>query len=99
MPETSEQNIQAAESLQKRSQLLRESSIRRAVKVLELKRDRIHEELHQVISHIALLVPLADMAGDSAEFYSQLLQDAVEQVGDEAFTQLLMQVLQELPRL
>jgi hypothetical protein len=98
MLETLEQNLLSAECLRERSQLLRECSIRRAAKVLAAKRERIREELEQVISHIALLVPLTDMANGSAEAYAQLLQDAAAQLGDEAFTQLLLQVLQEIQR-
>ena len=98
MLETSEQNVLSAESLRERSLWLRECSIRRATKVLEAKRKRIHEELEQVIAHIALLVPLSDFANSSAEAYAQLLQDAAAQLGDEAFTQLLLQVLQEILR-
>lgn len=98
MLETSEQNLLSAEYLRERSQSLRECSVRRAAKVLEAKRKRIHEELEQVISHIALLVPLTDMANSPAEAYSQLLQEAAAQLGDEAFTQLLVQVLQEIQK-
>lgn len=96
MLDCSDQDVLLADSLRERSQLLRECSISRAAKVLDAKRQRIREELEQLIYHIALLVPLAGDGNSSTEFYCQLLQDAVERLGDRAFAQLLLQVLQDL---
>ena len=96
MLESLEQDVLLADFLQQRAQHLRECSIRRTVQLLEAKRRRIREELEQLIGHIALLVPLTGAANNSTESHSQLLRDAVEQLGDEAFAQLLLQVLQEI---
>jgi|GEM_PF-4939507 len=71
-------------------ELKRERSIRRAVKVLETKRNGIKEELQQLIKHIALLVPTAN------ESNSELLQEAVKRLEDDGFAQLLLQIIQEL---
>jgi hypothetical protein len=96
MLDSVEQDVLLTECLQERSRLLRECSIRRTVKVLEAKRRSIREELEQLVLHIALLVPLSGVSNRSTESYADLLQDAVKQLGDDAFAQLLLQVLQEL---
>jgi hypothetical protein len=72
----------------------RERSIRRTVKVLEFKRKRIHEELEQLILHLALLIP-SGASATSNTVSSELLEEAVNRIGDEAFGQLLLQILQE----
>ncbi|NJL83021.1 MAG: hypothetical protein HC890_08800 [Chloroflexaceae bacterium] len=75
----------------------RERSIRRTVTVLEAKRKRVRDELQQVIQHLALLVPVS--AGPEAkEIYAQIVQDAAQRLGDDAFAQLLLQILQESPK-
>lgn len=71
----------------------RERSVRRTATVLEAKRVRIRDELQQLVRHMALLVPAGTQ---TAESYAALLQDAAERIGDDAFTQLLLQVLQEI---
>ncbi|WP_254657999.1 hypothetical protein [Pleurocapsa sp. PCC 7327] len=70
------------------TEFVRERSIRRTVKVLEAKRKRIREELEQLIQHLDLLVP-------SSATSSDLLQEAIQRIGDDAFSQLLMQLMQE----
>ena len=74
----------------------RERSIRRTVKVLESKRKHIREELQQLIMHIALLVPMTGVSQTPTDFHLDLLKEAVERLGDDAFTQLLMQLLESL---
>jgi hypothetical protein len=74
----------------------RERSIRRTVKVLEFKRKRIHEELEQLILHLALLIPSIGTSATSNTVSSELLEEAVNRIGDEAFGQLLRQILQEV---
>lgn len=69
----------------------RERSIRRAVAVLAAKRQRIRDDIEQLISHISLLVP---PSSSGLETYN-VLEDAAERLGDDAFTQLLLHVLQE----
>jgi hypothetical protein len=69
----------------------RERSIRRAVAVLEAKRQRIRDDIEQLISHITLLVPPSSSARDAYN----MLEDAAGRLGDDAFAQLLLHVLQE----
>jgi hypothetical protein len=72
----------------------RERSIRRTVTVLEAKRKRIRQELQQLVRHIALLVPAAESKSVN-QSQSDLLAEAAKRLGDEAFAQLLLQILQE----
>jgi hypothetical protein len=90
------EEILLSELLRSHSQSLREASIRRTVQVLESKRKRIREELVQLILHISLLVPLADVSTHSGEVYTALLQESVQQLGDEAFAELFLQILKEI---
>ncbi|MDJ0718970.1 MAG: hypothetical protein QNJ54_32885 [Prochloraceae cyanobacterium] len=73
----------------------RERSIRRTVKVLEAKRKRIRDELEQLIAHAAMLIPLEKSSISANQTNSDLLQEAVERMGDDAFAQLLLQILRE----
>jgi hypothetical protein len=77
------------------SKFERERSIRRTVTLLEAKRKRFREELQQLVSHLTWLIPLKSVPSSARTFHTDLLAEAVEQLGDEAFTQLLLQVLQE----
>lgn len=69
----------------------RERSIRRAVTVLETKRRRIRDDIEQLISQISLLMPPSSSDRETCA----VLEDAAGRLGDEAFVQLLLQVLQE----
>lgn len=71
----------------------RERSVRRTVTVLEAKRKRIRQELRQLIQHLALLIPAEPLVADRPQ--SDLLQEAAKRLGDEAFAELLLQILQE----
>ncbi|MGF1479564.1 MAG: hypothetical protein ACFB4I_08740 [Cyanophyceae cyanobacterium] len=73
----------------------RERSIRRTAMMLETKRLRIRDELEQLIAHVPLLVPTATQATD-AYSASDLLKDAAARIGDDAFAQLLLAILQEI---
>lgn len=78
------------------TEFCKERSIRRTVKVVEAKRKRIREELEQLILHLALLVPVAGANTHSLDSSSDLLLEALNRIEDDAFTQLLLQVLQEV---
>ncbi len=75
-------------------ELRRERSIRRMIKLLEAKRKRIREELEQLINHIALLVP--NRSTTQSQSQSELLLDAVSRLGDEAFAELLIELMEEV---
>jgi hypothetical protein len=74
------------------AELRRERSIRRTVKLLESKRRQIREDLKQFINHFSLLIPSNQARSDP-----ELLIDAMQRLGDEAFAELLRQILQEKP--
>lgn len=72
------------------AELRRERSVRRTVKLLESKRQKIHEDLQQLITHLVLLVPCKQ-----TELDPRILQDALQRIGDESFSQLLLEILQK----
>jgi hypothetical protein len=72
----------------------RERAIRRTMTVLEAKRKRVRDDLDQLIAHLSLLVP-ADLISGADAPSSTVLADAAERLGDEAFAQLILQLLQQ----
>jgi hypothetical protein len=76
------------------TELRRERSIRRTVTVLETKRKRIREELQQLVQHITLLVPATERF--SHDSHHSLLEDAISRLGDDAFAELLLQIVQDV---
>ena len=73
-------------------ELRRERSIRRTIKLLEVKRKEIRTDLQQFVTHLALLLPNRPVKSDP-----KLLNEAIERLGDDAFALLLSQILQEYP--
>ncbi|MDY6938667.1 MAG: hypothetical protein SWY16_13465 [Cyanobacteriota bacterium] len=71
-----------------------ECSTRRTARVLELKRQRILEDLRQTLEHMALIVPSPN-GGDREGLPTEVLQDALERLGDDAFAEFAMQVLKQ----
>ncbi|NET33982.1 MAG: hypothetical protein F6K19_18490 [Cyanothece sp. SIO1E1] len=75
----------------------KECSVRRTARVLELKKKSIQDELEQLLKHMALLVPSMETIGQSAaDGRAQLLEEALERLGDQAFTDLVLQVMNNL---
>lgn len=77
-------------------QFKRERSIRRTTQVLKVKKESIRKDLQQLISHLTLLLPSAHLTSKDNESNLDLLQAALDRLGDDAFAQLLLQVLQEI---
>lgn len=73
----------------------RERSVRRAAAILEGKRRRIRADLKQLLAHISLLIPAAELQGDRDTAKLTLLEDAAERLRDENFSQLLLEILRE----
>ncbi len=72
-----------------------ECSTRRAAKVLALKRQRMREDLQQTIEHLGSIVPPVG-AGDRAnDLPTEIVRDAPDRLGDRAFAEFVLQVLQE----
>lgn len=79
-------------------QFERERSIRRTTQVLKVKREAIRKDIQQLISHLTLLLPSAHFTRGDNDSNLDLLQSALDRLGDDAFAQLIMQVLQEVTR-
>ncbi len=74
----------------------RERFIRRTAQVLAVKRESIHKDLKQLIAHLTLLLPSAQIAQEGSDSNYDLLQSALDRLGDDTFAQLILQLLQEL---
>ncbi|NJL02313.1 MAG: hypothetical protein HC838_15005 [Spirulinaceae cyanobacterium RM2_2_10] len=70
-----------------------ERSVRRATLVLDAKRRSIRADLKQMIRHLGLLIP--DTNAGSFDEQPSILNDAAERLGDETFTALLRQLMEE----
>ncbi|GAB4526021.1 MAG: hypothetical protein Tsb0014_05940 [Pleurocapsa sp.] len=73
----------------------KERSIRRTVKLLRAKRSRIREDLHQLLSHLALLVPISQATSNKQKASLEILVEAAQRLDDDLFTELLVQIIQE----
>jgi hypothetical protein len=76
------------------SEFYRERYIRRTLAVLEAKRKRIRDELQQLVNHLNLLVPVAKNI--TSDERADLLEEAAKRLDDEAFTQLIVQAIDEM---
>jgi hypothetical protein len=79
-------------------QFKRELSIRRTTQVLKVKRESIRKDIQQLISHLTLLLPSTQLTQKESESNLDLLQAALDRLGDDAFSQLILQILQEIAK-
>lgn len=77
------------------AELERERSIRCTARLLYAKRSRIKDELDRLISHLSLLVALPHKTAEDPRPESQILIEAAKRIDDPAFTDLLIQIIQE----
>jgi hypothetical protein len=63
---------------------------------LKAKRSHIREDLIQLITHLSMLIPLGTFASNTQPSDVDILKEALARLDDDVFTQLLIQVLQEL---
>ncbi|MBZ8180720.1 hypothetical protein [Oscillatoria salina] len=73
-----------------------ERTIRRTAVLLDRKRKRIREDIQQLIAHMAFLVPTIEISQSGSETQADLLQEALLRLGDDAFAQMVVQIMQEL---
>ena len=71
-----------------------ERSIRRTARLLREKRSRIREDLKQLVSHLALLLPLPPVADNNPD-NAEILIEAANRLNDEVFTELLVEIIRE----
>lgn len=60
-------------------------------RVLEVKSQRIRDDLWQLIHHLGLILPQSQTGND---FPSEILQDALDRLGDEVFAEFIRQIIQ-----
>ena len=77
--------------IKEQSYHLKERSVNRTVEVLEAKRASFRREIQQLIQHLGLLIPITG----NLSSHETLLQEAAHRIGDDAFTQFLLQIIQE----
>jgi len=61
-------------------------------RVLEVKRQRLRDDLQQLVRHLGLIVPQTEVGSD---FSPEILQDALDLLGDDVFVQFVRQIAQE----
>jgi hypothetical protein len=76
-------------------ELERERSIRRTASLLYDKRSRIKDELDRLISHLSLLVAIPRKTLAHPQPESEILIEAAKRIDDPAFTDLLLEIIQE----
>ncbi len=76
----------------------RERSIRRTLTVLEAKRKSVSNDLERLIRHIKFLLPSTTSSATHSNSHQDLevLKEALERMGDDAFAQLMLALLPKL---
>jgi hypothetical protein len=76
----------------------RECSVRRALELLSVKHRRMEEDLQQFVQHLKLLVPGIELAPGSQLDEHEILQEALARLNDDAFSELLLRILERACR-
>ncbi len=71
----------------------KERSIRRTVRVLKAKRDRLNTEINQLLTHLSLLLPSSEESGNLRNSSSEIILEALERIDDDVFTKLLAEAM------
>ncbi|NJN31296.1 MAG: hypothetical protein HC824_13375 [Synechococcales cyanobacterium RM1_1_8] len=72
----------------------RECSVRRALEVLSVKHRRLEADLQQFVQHLKLLVPGIEPAPGCQLDEVEILEEALARLDDEAFSGLLLRILE-----
>ena len=75
----------------------RERSVRRTAKVLAAKRQRIREDLGQLLAHLGLLVPATTQVARKPS--DDMLREALGRLEDDAFAQWVMKIVEDAQHL
>lgn len=70
----------------------RERSVSRTLKVLEVTQQRSRDELHRLMSDIALFVLPIQVPEHAGEEYGEIVKEALSRLGDEAFANWVLTV-------
>ena len=73
----------------------KERSIRRTVRVLKAKRERLTTEINQLLTHLSLLLPCSEQSGNLRKSSSEIILEALERLDDDVFAQLLVEAIGE----
>lgn len=73
-------------------QLVSHMGLKVPPRVLAVKRERLRDELEQLVRHMGLVVPQTDTR---QELSADILQEALDLLGDETFAKCVRQILQE----
>lgn len=76
----------------------RECSVRRALEVLSVKHRRMEADLQQFVHHLKLLVPGIELAPGERLSEVEILEEALERLNDDAFSDLLLRILERTYR-
>ncbi|MGK7932877.1 MAG: hypothetical protein AB4041_15815 [Microcystaceae cyanobacterium] len=82
--------------IKEHSHHLKERSVSRTVEVLEAKRASFRREIQQLVRHLGLLIPITGNLSSHDVSQEMLLQEAAQRIGDDAFTQFLLQIMNEI---
>ncbi len=77
------------------AELWRECSIRRTSILLEKQRQLLREDIYDLVAHIALLVLPMEFPTYRSEQYKDILVEALERLGDDAFAKLVLDVVRK----
>lgn len=73
----------------------RECLIRRTCTLLEKQRQLLREDIYDLVAHIALLVLPMEFPTYKSEQYKEILIEALERLGDDAFAKLVLDVVRK----
>lgn len=76
----------------------RECSVRRALEVLSVKHRRMEADLQQFVHHLKLLVPGIELAPGERLSEVEILEEALDRLNDDAFSDLLLRILERAYR-
>lgn len=76
----------------------RECSVRRTLEVLSVKHRRMESDLQQFVHHLKLLVPGIELAPGEHLSEVEILEEALDRLNDDAFSDLLLRILERTYR-
>lgn len=71
----------------------RERSVRRTARVLQVKRDRLREELYHMLSSMAFFTYSKDFPPGDVELSRDIVEEALSRLGDDAFAQWIGELI------